>query len=469
MSISRKTAADYAIELEEAILSRNSSYDTKIGPVPDLIINPLAGVLELQNERIRIVQQLLSLSNDGSFTDTDLDEFVFNELLVRLTGARATVTLIFSRVTTPTADITVRANFPVATLADEETGTSITFFTLADATLVAANAGSYFNSGTQRYELQVAAQAVNGAASGNVAANRIVRPLRALSGFESIFNRDVATGGKDPETNSELIDRYFLSLMGTSPGVVNGIRKILRDLYPQTIDSNIVFGNNPLNVRSATDGGAVDTYIIGSAPISATENIVFAGAEQIHPLTRQPIISVISAGAFVQGADFILVKDTSGNKGSIRAEDGIKWKGTGTLPTIGAVVSVTYTYNGLMQQLQDAFSVDERNVPGRDLLFKAADQVNATLSANLKIRPGFSVPAVTAAVNAAILALINDSKLGSDIEASDIQLTVRSFSSIDNFVITNLAKVGSTGTADIAIEANEYARMQTADLILTVI
>lgn len=469
MAISRKTAADYAAELEAAILARNTSYDTKVGPIPDLVIQPLSGVLELQNERIRIVQQLLSLSNDGSFTDTDLDDFVFNELLVRLTGARSTVTLIFSRATTPTVDITVRANFPVATLADESTGTSITFMTLVDTTLVAANAPAYFNTDTQRYELKVAAQAVNSSTAGNVASNRIIRPLRPLNGFDSVFNRDVATGGKDPETNSELIDRYFLSLVGTSPGVVNGIKKILRDQYPQTIDSNVVFGNNPMNVRGATDGGAVDAYVIGVTSISTTENIVFSGVDQVIPLTKQPIISLVSAGSFVQGTDFVLVKDTSGNKGSTRAEDGIKWLTTGSAPALGAVVSVTYTYNGLMQQLQDAFATDEKNVPGRDLLFKAATEVGITLSANLKIRPGFSVTAVTAAVSTAILSLINDSKLGADVEASDIQLVVRSFSSVDNFVITNLAKVGATGLTDIAISDNEYARMQTGNLILTVV
>ena len=78
MPISRKTAAELAVDITNAIQGRNSDYDTRIGPVPDLVINPMAAVLELQHERIRSVQQLLSLEDDGSFTSQDVDEFVRN-------------------------------------------------------------------------------------------------------------------------------------------------------------------------------------------------------------------------------------------------------------------------------------------------------------------------------------------------------------------------------------------------------
>ncbi len=469
MAISRKTADEYAQEIKDAIISRNADYDTEVGPIPDLVITPMSNVLELQNERIRAVQQLLALINDGSFTEADLDDFIFNEQLVRLAGAKATATLTFSRATLPTSNITIKANFPTATLADETSGLAYTFLTLEDSTLVAANAASYFNNETQRYELSIAAEALVGAETANVGANRITRPLRPLVGFDSITNKLEATGGKDLETNSEAIERYFLSLMGTSPAVVAGIDKIIKNLFVSVIDSNVVFGNNPLNTRSAEDGGAVDVYIIGNTPVTTTETIVFPGVEQTIPLLKQPINSIVAAGAFVQGTDFSLVKDESGNKNSVRAEDGIKWLMTGTPPAVGDPVSVTYTYNVLVTTLQDGFTTDDMNVPSRDILFKIADQIDVTLSANIKIRPGFTVTSVVDAVSTVILALINGNELGDDVEASDIQAVVRSFSSVDNFIITNLSAVGDTGTADIAIEPNEYSRMAISDLILTVI
>jgi hypothetical protein len=315
----------------------------------------------------------------------------------------------------------------------------------------------------------VAAESLLNAGNANVSANRIIRPLRPLVGFDTVFNRDAASGGSDIETNAQVINRYYLSLMGTSPGTVYGINKTLRDQYLNVADSNVVFGNNPANIRSATDGGAVDVYIIGSIPLTATENIVFPGANQIIPLSYQPVNAILSAGAYVQGTDFELVDDTSGYSNSNRASDGIRWLPSGSSPTIGDVVTVTYTYNSLVSSLQSAFLADDRNVPSRDILFKVGDQVDITVSANIKIRSGFAVSTVTSAVISAIENLINSNKLGDGVEASDIQAVVRSFSSVDNFIITNLSKVGETGTADISLSDNEYSRIESADIILTVI
>jgi hypothetical protein len=467
MSISRKTSSEYAQDIKTAILDRNASYDVEVGPIPDLVVVPISNVFELQNERIRAVQQLLSLVNDGSFTDADLNDFVFNEQLVRLTGSKAQVSLTFSRATLPTSNIVVKANFPVGTLADETTGKAYTFLTLSDATLVAANASSYFNNDTQRYELSVAAEAIIGAASSNVGPNRITRPLRPLVGFDSVYNKLESTGGKDIETNAELIDRYYLSLIGTSPDVVNGINKIVRNTFTSVVDSNVVFGNNPFNTRAATDGGAVDVYVIGNTPVTYTETIIFSGVDQVIPLSKQPINSVLAAGLFVQGTDFVFVKSTGGYKNSVRATDGIKWLPTGSYPAVGTAVSVTYVYNILVSTLQDGFVADEKNVPGRDILFKVADQIDTTLSANVKVMPGFSIPLVINAISTSLLALVNGNLLNDDVEGSDIQAVVRSFSSIDNFIITNLSKVGQTGTADIIIGDNEYSRINPLDLIVT--
>jgi len=467
MAISKKSSSDFALELENSILSRNSSYDTKIGPVSDLVIQPLSNVLELQNENLVNVEQLLSLSNSGAFTDIDLDQFVFNEGLIRTNGSRSTTKLIFSRSTPPSVDLLVRANFPVATVSDESTGQSITFVTLVDATMTSAGAPSFFNINTQRYELEVVAESTTAGTDANVAPNRIVRPLRALNGFDTVFNREQASGGTDIESNAKLIERYFLSLRGTSPSTSTGLLKTVRNSFSEIEDTNLVFGSNPLNVRSATDAGAVDVYLIGSVPTITTENIVFSGRNQVIPLSKQPILSITSAGSFVQGVDFEFVKDTTGNKGSVRAKDGIRWFTSGSAPSVGAVVSVTYTYDILFLRLQSEFSNPDLVVPGRDLLFKQADQIDVTVSANIKVRAGFNVASIVNSAGGAILGFINDLQLSDDVEASDLQAVVRRFSGVDNFVITNLSKVGSSGTSDILLSDNEFARIQSTDLILT--
>lgn len=470
MSIPKKTAGDFATDLESAILDRNANYDTKVGPVPDLVINPVANVLELQNDRIRSVQQLLSLQNDGSWTSDDLNAFVYNELMVRNSNSGSTVNLIFSRLAPPTVDVTVQTNFPVATLTDEDTNLSVTFVTTASVTMVAANAYSYFNPTTQRFELSVPAFAISGASASNVAPGRINRPLRALVGFDSVTNRDAATGGVDTESDSALIRRYYLSIRGASPAVTTGISRILRDKYPSVVDSLVVYGNNVLNTRAATDTGAVDVYIIGSSITTITENVIFMGTGVVMPLTYQPVMSIVSIGAYVQGTDFNLVHTNTGYANSTRAADGPQWSPTAaTTPTLYDTLTVVYTYNSLMSTLQAAFTQPDSLVVGRDILFKEATQVDVQLTAQLKVRPGYNVAATLAAITSSISVFINNMILSQDVELSDIQAVVRSYVAVDNFIISLMAKVGNTGTTDIIIADNEFTRIAPANLNVTTI
>jgi uncharacterized phage protein gp47/JayE len=470
MPIQRKTAAEFAVDIGTAIQSRNSDYDTRIGPVPDLVINPMAAVLELQHERVRSVQQLLSLQDDGSFTSQDIDEFVKNEGLLRLQGGRSRVTLVFSRAAVPTVDLTVRANFPVSTLPDEVSGSTVTFITSADATLVAAQASAYFNPVTQRYELQVPAISLATGIDANIGPNRAKRPLRPLVGFDSVSNADGAIGGRASETNSELIERYFVSLTGTSPTTIDGITKILRNLYPSVIDSYAVYGNNSLNVRSATDGGAIDVYTIGDIPTTITESVVFTGVGQVLPLKRTPVLSLTGITGYSLGVDFLLSSDTTGVAGSVRAIDGVYWlSSAASTPAIGTTLNVTYTYNSMQTVLQSAFATSENDAAGRDILFKQGSEKSIVIAAQLKPTSGFIGTTVVSLVNTAILDALDAYKLNQDVELSDIDLIARSFSGVDNFIITQLSLVGGSGVADIPIAANEYATLAQANLVITLI
>lgn len=470
MPVNKKTAAEYALELEQAIKSRNDSYDTKIGPIPDLYINPASNVFELQNERIRSVQQLLSLINDGSFEDSDLDAFVYNELAIRLTGSRSTATLVFSRSTIPTSDITVLAGFPVATLQDDD-GSSVTFLTKADTTLVAANASSYYNGETGRYELQVEAESTTASSSASVAQYRITRPLRPLNGFDSVTNVAAATGGSDPEVNDSLIKRYYLSLMGSSQANETGIKKIMRSRYPQVIDVNVVYGSNPANIRAADDAGAVDIYSIGEVVSSYTESLTFVGAGQPIILTKRPVLTVTSITGYQQDIDYTFVKDsTSGYAYSNRSSDAIVWKfDAASTPVSGATISVTYTYNSLIESMQSGLTIPDLYCIGSDPLYKDSERLSVKLSANVKVLSGFSTSTTITLLTNKLFAYINSLLLNQDLEQSDIQQQARSLTSIDNFIITNLSLVGTTGIGDIVVNDRQHVVIDLSNLSLTVI
>lgn len=474
MPIPKITATQFQTNLRDAIDDRTTSYDTALGPIPDVIINPAALVFESQNDRIRTVSLIISLANEIAFSgdfEADLDAYVFNEGVLRISGSRATATVVFSRGTAPSSDLVVQRGYPIGTSPDESTGQTITFITTQSATLPAASASSYFNIQTQRYELSVPVVAVVQGESGRVGQNRINRPLRPLVGFDSVTNPAEAEGGLGPETNSELIARYLLAILGRRLSTPTGVSKAALDNFPDVEDILTVYGTNPLLLRASDDQGAVDAYIVGAQALEVSENIEFFGVGQLLQVAEPPLIGVtsVSSGAntYIQDQDFEVVFDETNNAGSVRAIEGIQFLAGGptTLPAVSDVVTISYTKNQLIRNLQDESETDDFFTFGRDLLYKEGLEVGVAIEGTLRVETGFSFTTVLAAVQTTILSFVNALKLGEDVERSDIQGVVRLISGVDNLVFTRFTRLTVlSGVDDIPVGDNEYARMDSADL-----
>ena len=478
MPVEKITAAQFRDQLRTGITERTTSHDVGFGPIRDIVIDPVAAVLEQQNDRIRAVSLLISLEDPDNLSEEDLDAIVFNEGLRRIDGSRATATLTFStpQVDPAGPDLVVQRGFPIATTPDANTGETVTFVTTEARTLTAAQRQSFFNINTQQYELSIPAEATTEGSVGRVGATRIRRPLRPLVGFDSVTNNSAADGGLDRETNAALINRYLLAILGRDLSTPTGIEKFARDNFPDVDDVAVVFGNNPLLTRAATEAGAVDTYIVGDQFVSRTENLEFLGVNQLLQISFPPlnvVTSVVSgATTYIEGTDFEVVFDTGGNAGSTRAVEGIRFLATATspLPALGAAVTVSYTQNNLVSQLQATFEQDDVFVLGRDLLFKEGVQVNIILEARLRVATGFSTVTVPTAVSNAVLNFINGLGLGDNVEESDIQGEVRRISGVDNFIIDRLVRdPAATGASDITIVDNEFPRIAVADLTISLI
>lgn len=475
MPIEKVSKAQYATQLQAGILDRNNALDVAYGPIPDSCVYPQAAVLEDQNTRTRQLSLLLALTNLGELTgfDTDIEAIVFNEGLIRIAGSASTATLTFARATAPTVDAVVARGFPVASQPDASTGGSVVFVASESRTMPAASASSYFNIQTQRYELSVPVISVTLGTAARVGANRINRPLRPLAGFDTITNTSAAVGGFDRETNTELVSRYFLSILGRQTGTATGIERVVRADYPDASDVFIVYGDNPLLTRAATDAGAVDAWIKGTTALQIVENHTYLGVGQLIPVALPPLISVVSvvsgATTYVAGTDYEVTFDSSGVSRSPRAADGVTFLtgGPSVLPAVGAVVTITYVYDNLMRALQSGFEQPDVLELGRDLLFREGIDVPIVLVANLKVLTGFNPSTISAAVSAALLAALEAYELGADVENSDIQAIVRAIDGVDNFIITRLTRATVlSGTSDIAIADNEYASLSSSNLTI---
>lgn len=475
MPIQKITTAQFRDRLRRAILDRTDTHDVAYGPIRDIVIDPMATVLENQNDRIRTISLLLTLEDPSALSEDDLDGIVFNEGLVRIEGARASTTLTFSAVTVdPTGpNLVVQRGFPVATTPDTSTGETVTFVTTEEATLVAASRSAYFNIQTQRYELRVPARATVQGDVGRVGRGRVKRPLRPLVGFDEVTNESATVGGRDRETNTELVERYLLTVRGTDLATPAGIEAFTRNNFPSVEDVLVEYTDVP---RTGSAPGSVDVFIVGETSITTSENLEFIGVGQLIALGNAPVdvVGSVTSGAntYIEGTDYEVVQDTSASSRSVQAVEGVRFLPTATtpLPSAGGVVTVTYSYNSLIRDLQVASEQDENFVIGRDLLFREGFEVDIIIEAQLRVESGFSTTAVPAAVSTAVQDFINGLGLGEPVEASDVNLAARQVQGVDNFIITRLVRDPTdTGTADINIDTNEYARTNASNFTVTLI
>jgi len=466
MPVNKITADQFTSQLEDGITSRNNAHDVEIGPVADIVTQPVAQVLELQNDRIRLVSQLILLDQSAVFTDEDVNNFVFNENQTRNLGGRSSGTLIFSRSLAPTVDITVQRGYPVATQPDQSTGETVVFITTEAKTMPAATAASFFNLETERYELEVAIQATVAGKIGEVGPNRVTRPLRPLVGFDSVFNRNRTSNVVDIETNDELIERYKLAIIGTQLATKNGLKLFIESNFADAGDILVITPGDPLITRSGETGNAVDVFITGSQTTTRQSTPEFVGIGQTIVLENQPVLNITNVSGYVLNTDYILVKDTTGVSESVRAQDGIQFLATATtLPSPGDTLTVDYEQNILVENIQNVFDSDADNiVGGQDILIRSGVQVDVEMSATLTILSGFSFNTIRTAVISAIESFVNVLNLGEDVERSDIQLVVRTITGVDNFVFSLFDRLGSTGNADITIAKNEFARVETTNI-----
>jgi uncharacterized phage protein gp47/JayE len=469
MPVPKITTEEFSTQLNTGIQEINPGHDTEIGPIPDIIVRPTATILEDQNDRIRQVSRLILIDQGATFQDEDVNNFVFNEAIIRNTGGRASGTVVFSRASAPTIDLPVQQNFPIATTPDESTGETVVFVTSEAKTLTAAAASSFFNIVTQRYELEVTIRATIAGTIGEVGPNRVNRPLRPLTGFDSVTNRSRTSTVVDRETNNQLLERYKISIRGTQVGTKNGRNLFIRGNFADAGDVLVVQAGDPLITRSGINGNAVDIFITGSQGVSITENQTFIGINQLIPLNSQPVLNIINVVGFILNTDYEFVQDDTGVSGSVRSQSGIKFIPGGSSPTVGTTVTIEYENDILISGIQTALDDPDNDVGGQDELARKGTRVEITIAAQLVVRSGFSFSTVLTAAETRVISFIDSLGLGADVEESDLQKEIRKVSGVDNFIFSILDRLTAItpGAGDIAIAKNEFARIESANINIT--
>lgn len=220
----------------------------------------------------------------------------------RLPAANATGQITFFTLTTPVANITIPAGTTVSTVADPSNNVAaITFITTATVVMIAANASSYFNVNTQRYEISDFIRAISPGSAGNVDAETITQLLSNVGAAVGVINPDATLFGSDIESNYDLAQRAMLSFIGFDSGTSGGYLKTSISV-PGVFNAEVISAGDPLmfrdydSVRMKNIGGKVDIWIQGIAEIIVSDVFAFTFTElqnQVFTVVNAPTYTFI--------------------------------------------------------------------------------------------------------------------------------------------------------------------------------
>jgi hypothetical protein len=475
MVIQRRTVAQFEDLISNGVASRDETIDTYIGPIRDLFITPPAEVMKGIHDNIVYLSQLMSMQNAGTFNPEDLDAFVYNENIIRWNGSPSYAVVTFSRLLPPTADITIPMNFPLATKTDPKTGQIVNFRTIETKTMygpLTVSPSSYYNVQTSRYEIDVAVVSVIAGGNVGVGAYTITQFRRSFPDFEYVTNKSATTTGRGLETNTDLAVRYQTRITGNQEATPAGLKSFSLNLLSNIEDVYVVYGNDPNLERQAEDAGANDVWIKSASPATDTYNTYYRGVRELIPLPKQPLMTItsVSSGAtyYTEGVDFEAATGEGIYAYSDRGKDGIRFLIGGAAPALNAPLQIVYSYNAMINIVTALYKQPESFVMGSDTIFRWAQRKNLTIEAQLKVGSG-NPTTILAAVRDRVLTYINSLKLGADVEEFDIDAQVAQISGVDNWVYVTLAVKGGIGVGDIAVGPMEYAFIEDADLIISLI
>lgn len=187
-----------------------------------------------------------------------------------------------------TLSFTGTANYTILTGTQFATENDILFTLTEDVTLDSLGNGAGI------------AYAVETGASGNVLANTITVQAEPDVDVLTVNNLENATGGREEETDSELVNRLLDSSAAGGSGTGNSIRARL--LGVTGVRAASVIENNTMATVDGNEPKSIHVYVLGGE----SEDVA------------QAIFEKKSAGIGTNGAEIVNVEDASGNNQVIK-------------------------------------------------------------------------------------------------------------------------------------------------------
>lgn len=453
-----RSLTDIITSLVGYISSVMPGISTRTGTVTkDVIIDAPAQEFETVYTEIDSANNLTSLENYNDFTEDELDAVASDYGLSRLEGTNATGTAIFR------FKILTDVDIPYGTKLNTSAGTNnvnVNFIVSQAINITQANLPTYYNYSTSFYEVPVSIESENIGAVNNVAAGTIINILSNITNLDSVTNYLSTSGGTDNETNQALSARIQAKRLGNNVGTKSGYQSTI-DADNRVTDSAIVSPNDPEMLRNEY-GGSIDIYILGQDLTGIIETQTWSTGTLELIMQHQPVYSIGSivgatAGTLVETTDYIFTRDVSLYTKSSASTDKIVFTTTGLSKlTNGEVITINYSYNKVIEDLQTTINADGEHILTADVLIREATEVLVNITANVTALSGYTKASVQTDIQTALGDFIDAFTLNQDLHPSDIIAIIEGVNGVDKVDLATLIPA-----TDVIADRTQYLRSGT--------
>lgn len=473
-----QTLAQIITDLSNLILNNFAPVlaDTRVGTVMyDAVISPVANEVLSLEQSIDTVTLNQSIDNASSMTGTAMDSLAANFGVTRFSGLPSVGFERFVKFATPTGTIPIPAGSIVATQQTNSSPSS-TFVTLSASSLLPSSPPDPITGAAAYVDILVQAQAVGSA--GNAAAGTVINLITPIVGVDSVYNPNSFNNGSDFQSNTvlaQVVSSDSQGEIGTRPGY----KKLVLENF--SVQDILVIGNGDPGMLRSQFGGSVDIVVLGNSNISNSQSFPYIFQTTLSP-SSLPLVSVQSLSGFTSlnvpvtfvgpvggiglGTDYDVVLDTTGPfAGSFEENSRIVLHFTTATPGSGTVLTLAYTYNQIVDEIQSFMSADANNVLGSDVLVRAGVEIDAAVTANISVIPGYDPATVIAAATASVQTFSNNLLLGVSVEPSQVIAAIENTAGVDfidlpSFILALLA-TPSTPVQQIVATNEQFVRISS--------
>lgn len=332
-------------QLQTSLKQIEPDVDVAKGPLKRLFVDPHGTVVSNERNEVDRLIGIFTLQRVNNILTSELDAqtSAFGGM-GRFQGRKSRGYQTFFTKTRPNDNIVINIGDQVG-----DNTSALIYRVTQQVVVTPTDLIKFYNPLTQRFEILAPIEAISIGADFDVPRGRVNKILGSINYIDGTINNEDIKGGSSVEDNESLDSRFQKRLEGQSLGTKGGLISELVNI--PGVDDVVLITSDDLDLFSRrSTRSAIDIYVLGD--IEATDSVSFTVTNsKVFTLPQHRITAITSVtldGEVV--ADYAFIRDSSVYAGSVKEANSIELRAQ---PQAGSVVVVTYSYNSLLEVVQD--------------------------------------------------------------------------------------------------------------------